>query len=124
MAFTKTKKAAEVKAKRLAKKKGIQSRVDDRQKPLMQPGGKGKRLPPKLPKGGKGVGKWRNRRKPRGQKARDILKKIRSKRTQSEIRTALQLAKDDDMSETEFINFVMSLDLTGSEAYTFWFSPP
>ncbi len=69
-------------------------------------------------------GKWRNRKHPRGYRARKILRGIRSKVTRAEIRTALQLAKDDELNESEFVNFVMSLGLKGTEAYTFWFSPP
>jgi hypothetical protein len=119
MAFAKTKKAAETQAKKLAKRKGIKTRVDDRNKPLMQPGGKVKKGPPKSL-----GGKWRDRKTARGYKARQILKGIRSERTKSEILTAVQLARSEEMDQSTFVNFVQSLNLSGSEAYTFWFSPP
>jgi len=69
-------------------------------------------------------GNWRNRKRPRGFRAREILRKVRSKRRKSDVLTAIRLAKKDDMDETTFINFVQTLNFTGQEAYTFWFSPP
>jgi len=88
----------------------------------------GQKSKPKKRKPRKGpppkTGSWRKRKFPRGERARRILRRIRNKRTESEIRTAIQLVKDDDMNETEFINFVMSLDVSATEAYTFYFSPP
>jgi hypothetical protein len=69
-------------------------------------------------------GNWRNRKRPRGFRAREILRKVRNKRRKSDVLTAIRLAKKDDMDETTFVNFVQSLNFTGQEAYTFWFSPP
>lgn len=67
---------------------------------------------------------WRNRKHPRGWKARKIVAGIKSKLTKIEVKTAIQLARDEEMNETDFVNFVQSLGLSGHEAYTLFFSPP
>lgn len=132
-ATSRTKEGAERQARKfqkmLRKRKGSQVRIEDNREPFLQPdklrrpkrkrkGGKGSGKPPK------GGGRWKSRKRPFGYRARQILKGVRSKRTKAEVHTALDLAKDHQISELDFVNLVLSLGFTGSEAYTFWFSPP
>jgi hypothetical protein len=110
----------------------VTTRIEDRENPVLQPDrlkrterkkkdkktGRKVKGPPRL------GGKWKNRKRPLGARAREILRKVRGKKKKLEIQTALELARDRQMDQLTFVNLIQSMGFTGQEAYTFWFSPP
>jgi ASC-1-like (ASCH) protein len=125
-----TKKGADRKEKAIVKayKKKVTTRINDMQNPTLFASKLKRRLTKKKGQRGKGPprlgGKWKDRKRPLGFRAREILQRVRSGKKKLEVRTMLDLAKSRDIDRQTFVNYIQSLGFTGQEAYTFWFSPP